>query len=408
MDFDKIMSGIGIVIDDALNPITADKNDLIFKIVKQITTKSIPVCEYYELPNDKELSNFRDVCFILLDWDLSGRSIKDISDGVSVGEFLKDENINENIGFLKKIKSNCFVPVFIFTALNPENIINRLKENDLFNEDRPNFIFVKQKNELTGKDQLFSVIKEWLENNPSIYALKEWESTFYKAKNQLFWSFYEINPEWPKVLWKAYKEDDINMSTELGELISRNLQARMFPFEFSEDILGNADLSKMPKNDIRKVLEGERFIKNKNYHPNDIYTGDLFREEYQNGADTRYRYYLNIRPQCDIIRETNPELYCLKGRIVDEVKIKDELTFENGQFLEKLNNAIVLGIDNGKIIEFLFRDIKTKKYSTLKNKRIGRLIPPYITRIQQRYALYLQRQGLPRTPKEAVFDNNGG
>ena len=36
-------------------------------------------------------------------------------------------------------------------------------------------------------------------------------------------------------------------------------------------------------------------------------------------------------------------------------------------------------------------------------ERIGRLVPLYITRIQQRYALYLHRKGTPCTPWEAVL-----
>jgi hypothetical protein len=38
----------------------------------------------------------------------------------------------------------------------------------------------------------------------------------------------------------------------------------------------------------------------------------------------------------------------------------------------------------------------------LKDKRIGRLLPPYITRIQQLFGLYFQRIGLPRTPDEIL------
>jgi len=116
---------------------------------------------------------------------------------------------------------------------------------------------------------------------------------------------------------------------------------------------------------------------------------------------------LNIRAQCDLVHSSNPELYCLRGRIVDEGKINqdDGLHFREGEFIEKINHAIVPCIDNGKIIEFLFRDLKPKEWKNIKDKRIGRLLPPYITRIQQRYALYLQRQGLPRIPEIAVLDD---
>lgn len=31
--------------------------------------------------------------------------------------------------------------------------------------------------------------------------------------------------------------------------------------------------------------------------------------------------------------------------------------------------------------------------------RVGRLLPPFVTRVQQRYASYLQRPGMPRIPE---------
>ncbi len=112
-----------------------------------------------------------------------------------------------------------------------------------------------------------------------------------------------------------------------------------------------------------------------------------------------------------VLRSNNAdkvELYCLKGRIFDENKINNEggSTIIEGQFIEKINNSIVPFLDGGQIIEFLFRDIKPKKWKDLKEKRVGRLLPPYINRIQQRYALYMQRQGLPRIPDAAIFDKS--
>ena len=70
------------------------------------------------------------------------------------------------------------------------------------------------------------------------------------------------------------------------------------------------------------------------------------------------------------------------------------------------SNAIVFCIDDQKTIDFRFKNLELKEFSELKDNRIGRLLPPYITLIQQRYALYLQRQGLPRIPEEAVKENN--
>ena len=197
------------------------------------------------------------------------------------------------------------------------------------------------------------------------------------------------------------------MTIKLGELITKNVLART-NYEFDEDILESENLDSVPKDDIRKVLEGMKFIKNENLNENEVHTGDIFKEENETG---NFKYLINVRPQCDITRNSNPELYCLEGKIIDETKInkediEDPYSFKQGHFYEKINNVFVIGIDEGKIIEFKFRNIKIKKYNSIKSIRIGRLLPPYITRIQQKYTLYLQREGVPRIPKEAIFDDN--
>ena len=72
-----------------------------------------------------------------------------------------------------------------------------------------------------------------------------------------------------------------------------------------------------------------------------------------------------------------------------------------GNFSEQSNTAIV-GPINSKYIEFRFKNILIKDYKDFKDKRIGRIIPPFITHITQKYGLYVHRQGLPRIPTEII------
>jgi len=83
-------------------------------------------------------------------------------------------------------------------------------------------------------------------------------------------------------------------------------------------------------------------------------------------------------------------------------KKDDRISFEKGGFIEKTNNTYIPFIVDGKIIEFFFKEIKIKKWNSIKSTRIGRLLPPYITKVQQRYSSYLQRQGLPAIPEKAI------
>jgi hypothetical protein len=403
MGIEELFTGIAVVIDDEIGKKDANINDLI----QQIEDLTIPYISYKELPDTNYIQHFSDISFLLLDWRLLSEDLSEsILEGVSVPAVASRADINANVEFLKRIKTTCFAPVFIFTDEDKDTVITTLRENGLFQEDKPNFILVRNKNDL--KDgKLFSEIEAWLKTTPSIYVLKSWEKEYGKAKNRLFTVFYELSSSWPKILWDAFKADGVNVSKELGEVITRNLYTRMAPFSFDSNFFNDIHVD-VSKEEVRSVLEGERFITSDQLHKDDIVTGDIFKEERKENNETRVYYFLNIRAQCDLVRASDPgevELYCLKGRIVDESSINTEsgYKFAEGQFLEKINHAVVSCIDNGKIIEFLFRDLKIMKWKTVRDKRIGCLLPPYINRIQQRYALYQQRQGLPRTPDAAIL-----
>ena len=60
---------------------------------------------------------------------------------------------------------------------------------------------------------------------------------------------------------KTFTEDGSNVNYELGNFIFKNIMARTEPIEFDEDIL-NLEDNDLTKDEIRKVLEAERFIKN--------------------------------------------------------------------------------------------------------------------------------------------------
>lgn len=405
MDTAGLFKGVAIIIDDEVNSVTAN----IRNILDQIKKKNIPYITYKSIPSEETISHFQNLSFLLLDWRLIKDDITsaDFQDGVSIPQTLRDEEAKENINFLKMLKNVCYCPVFIFSNEDPNEIISKLEDEDVYSRDKPSHIFVKSKSDLKGRTKLFQEIEKWVKGNPSVYVLKEWENEYQQSKNKLFSDFQELSPVWPIIMWNNFGEDGANKSLELGELISRNLHTRMTPFEFSDEVLSKRG-KKIDRSEMRRVLEGERFLKESNLHTDEISTGDIFKEEYQDSGITKHRYYLNIRAQCDLVRSSNIdeiELYCLNGRVVEEKKLnkKNGIPFNSGQFIEKVNHAVIPFLDEGCIIEFHFRDLKIKKWKKVKSSRIGRLLPPYINRIQQRYALYLQRQGLPRTPDKAVL-----
>jgi hypothetical protein len=105
------------------------------------------------------------------------------------------------------------------------------QHQELYDADDPSHILVRSKDDVTAAG-LFKVLSEWMLKAPSVYVLKKWERNYERAKNELFLDVYDKTVLWPLVLWTTYKEDNIDGSLELGNLIGRNLLSRMTPFHF--------------------------------------------------------------------------------------------------------------------------------------------------------------------------------
>ena len=390
----KLMSGIAVVIDDAFKEDSStETKDKIFQLVKDLEEQwEIPFYKSDEIPSDSICVNLLQASsFILLDWKLWPGGTASLEKG----------GIEDNIKFLQKAK-DYFIPVFIFTNEDPAVIKDELSSKNLYDQENidKNFIFIERKTSLTD-NSIFDSISSWIIQSASVYTLKHWEWAFYKAKRELFSSMYEKSPSWPKVFWSSYKQDGVDPSSSFIDLINNNMLARMETDIFEKSVLDGSPCEIEDKDLLRSVLEGASFIPDDRLSENDIKAGDMFK-------GPRQRYLINIRANCDCTAREGQSiddvvLYCIKGK---KMKKKEEQKSYNktiGNFEERVWENIVSMVDNGETIRFDFRKLCQKKYSDIKAKRVGRLIHPYITRIQQRYALYLQRQGLPRIPEKAII-----
>lgn len=380
-DVVQLFSGVGVIIDEAINEKNASPNG-IQKIIESFESKRIPLIKYTELP-DEYVEQFHSISFVILDWNLSGEAI------------IPEATIDDNIDFIKNLKKYCFVPIFIFSDENSHAIEIKLGEKGINISKYP--IFVKSKNELDTSDKLFEEISKWLKTTPSVYVLKEWENAERKAKNQMLWDLSVIHSAWPNVMMQSIHDDGGDKHIELMHLLQNNLSYRIDNPKFDDNIINNS-LDGISKDELRRLLECERFIPNASL-PEHPFAGDIY--------IINEKYYLNIRPDCDIVRSPkDKQMYLIKGKVIDESKINkedvDSITFDSGEFIEKNNNCYVAFV-NGEILCFSFRDLELKKWKDIKADRIGRLLPPYITKIQQKYSAYLQRQGLPSIPNQAII-----
>ena len=382
---ENLLKGIAVVIDDEVE----EEYSEIAKIITQISERNVPVLKYSSPPEDQVVKNFRGVSFIILDWLFS-------TPGTPVSKEVQAANVAKNIHFLKEICKTCFCPVFIFTGDDLATITATLKRESIIPEDyndETHNILIKDKNSLIGQNSLFDTLNRWIRTNPSVYVLKKWEDKLESAKTTFFSSFQNSCTHWPKIMWSTYGDDGVDKGHELSELIMRNIQTRITPIDFDDTLLSsNANASSATE--LRKIIEQSHFVSNTHLNANNIAPGDIFVD----GS----KYFLNIRAACDCINRNNQDimLYLIRGNKLTIPKTTTCFRPPYG-FTESDNYSIVFPI-NDRAIEFRFKNLELKDWNEFKTKRIGRLLPPHITKIQQKYAHYMHRQGLPKIPVEAI------
>ncbi|MCY3725343.1 MAG: hypothetical protein OXF95_01755, partial [Rhodobacteraceae bacterium] len=343
------------------------------------------------------------VSFVLLDW-----KFWESEEDIHQGESHKAYCIELLKKFLKCTRKH-LVPVIILTTENTEDIKDELVDFNLdsFNPSQPysNFVIVVSKQEFwNNKKGIVNLdeIEKWVTKNPSIYALKTWNNVLDEAKNEMFKVMCNRNVNWPKVFWKNYTSDGVDPSTSLTELISTNMLGRMQKNAFEEEFLLSESDENNSGTDLKKLITESSFLKNEVLPESEIRCGDIYKSK--NGT-----FLLNLRPDCDCIPRNGQsieeiDVYCIEGAELEGEQLISRFSKKYGTFNEGINRAIVLGVNDGKSIEFQFKHFRNVSFSELKKERIGRLLHPYITRIQQRFSLYIQRQGLPKIPLTALTE----
>ena len=405
MNTSELLSGIAVVIDDAITTTprgSADIDsgeDLIWRIVHWFEAEwNMPFVKQNSLPQPTSWPNLlRSASFVLLDWRLWGTG----EEGGTGGETLRLSVIQDIMDFLKCAREN-LVPVFILTNEDPEEVkveLNKLPK-EVYDEQAPgtNFVFVVRKTTFwSGTDVDVAMLREWVYGNASVYALKTWHRVLDGAKSELFQVMCRRSVNWPRVFWQTYRTDGAEPSASLTNLISDSMQGRMRLDAFEEEHLGQPT-DDVPGDELRRLIAETSFRANSMLPAEEVRCGDLY-------AGSRQRYWLNLRPDCDCIPRNGGDvadidIYCVQGKRLRPIDLQDK--FSNGHFLERVSEAVVFGIHDGNSILFRFDQLWVCKYSEIRDQRIGRLLHPYVTRVQQRYALYTQRQALPRIPDKAI------
>ena len=391
MNTEELFAGIGVIIDDKVFSHDG-QDDRILKIVRELEeVKKFPLLKYADIPDDAVLQKLSNISFLLVDWEIDPRGdLGEEGINVQMGEELKASNQESVIGLVKKTLANSLIPVFIFSNQSIEEIKQSLVQYGV-DLDKSQ-VFIKSKSELVDDGALFREIGKWVDGVSGVYVAKSWDNALNKAKNQFFAEMANNTSHWPKSLFNAAAEDSTNPAEEITQAISQNVMSRMQPIDISQEQI-EKDTKTPTREEILGIMRGQFFLE-KGSEASMV--GDFYKKSSGN-------FYMNIRPTCDCLErnENDGYIYLLKCSKLSGGKAAS--LFNQGHFNETSGCSIVGPLYNGEIYRIDYKNIDKVKASEWKDMKVGRVLPPIIDHIAERYGLYVQRQALPRIPSEIIL-----
>lgn len=390
-----LFAGSVVFIDDELGR----EDSQAFALLQEIEATGRPVVRAKSLPDDQEawFEHWRSLAFVVLDWDLSPGS-----SGSTGGATLSAYRRKELYRFVRSLMERIYCPIVIISAEDTEDIRRQMSENADFTTESG---AIDARIAIFAKDVLMSRIvahlSDWVANNPAFSALKAWEQEYESAKNKLFIDLNELEPDWPAYVWCAANDDGVDPAFELASAISANLLNRLNPVAFDVDAIVNFG-GAISGASRRRVSQGRTLVPEDRLHKTMVLPGDIF---VLNGAPEG-EVWINVSPVCQTVcrprrgddgtEKLEPvRLHLLKGvrQAMPTTKRAFNSLDEKGR---GPNSVLIHTVLDAHPYLFAFGEAQIVDWDSVKDRRVGRLLPPYITRVQQMHSAYVQSVGLPK------------
>lgn len=389
--------GPAVVVDDKIG----QRADGMLDVLEQIAAAGMPVVTRTELPPDNEIDHWGGFSLIVLDWELM--SVDEELAGIAAPEGLSRQNAAAVAEFVEKLLKKLYSPIFILSNEDVDEIRQELADRlQVVKTQVESRVLVRAKSAVANN--LFEVLNDWMKSHPAVYALKRWELGYAEARRQMFHDFELGSTQWPRILWKTSKADGTNPHFELSETISRNILHRFEPLVFDDDSLDVEGDWPESRPAVRMVVHRNAVVDQNSLHDDVIMPGDFFAVE---GKDSTI--LINVTPACDLVARKGANLddvpmILLEGELLGSAEFSSKSKREK---LRSPDGAEIIWVlrSDGRPYRFLFKSWRSAKWGDHKSRRKGRLLEPYITLLQQRFALHFHRQGLPRLP-ELFFDES--
>ena len=375
-----LLKSTAVVIDDEID--SPESN--ISKLITKLETEGVLFVKLKDIKDD--ISAFTNVSFIILDWKLENINQTFGVGGSALGNFYRERVVE----FIKKITQTFYIPILIFSAESVD-LIKSCLENDvsLKHAMETGRISIYNKAELLSRN-VKGQLNLWLKHNQSAQLFKHLDKLIKSTEHKFFNEFDLCNPRWPNFVYNTIEKDKpVDIDGEFQEFLLSSFFSRIQIEKFESKFLKRCKL--IPQ-DILKIYSSIKFLSYDTSLPDGAYSGDLYRGELPDAQD---KYIINITAACDIRKG---KCLIIKGRCAST---------NNFDKVDKVSEHTVFHINNHDSIVFNFNNYERLKLnninelvvSNIKYKRIGRLLHPYITNLQDRFSRFIIRRGSTKNPK---------
>ncbi len=393
--------GPAVVVDDKIE----DESAGMTAIVDQIEEAGVPVLKRTQLPPSAEVPHWRGFALILLDWEL----ISTGEPGVAVPDSLREQNDQAVSEFVATLLTELYCPVFVLSNQNVDEIHDALAERLGAQADQiPSRVLVRSKSSVL--DGVLDELETWVRSHPAVYALKSWEFGYHDARRQMFADFELSSGDWPRILWETSEKDKTNPHFELAETIGRNILHRFEPLVFDEEAL-QAESASSSVDALRRVIHRRAVVPASSLHDDVVMPGDFFRaSDVDDSESDAFELLINVTPACDLVPRSDESgdvsMTVLRAQVIPAEDVGSKNKREKmRKHPDPTSEVVWVFREDGRPYRVAFKGWSEVSWLEHRPRRVGRLIEPYITQLQQRFALHFHRQGVPRLP-DSFYDGD--
>lgn len=444
-----LLQGPVVFIDDEVRTTHTAAN----KLAQQISESGRPIATYEKLPPADHMNQWRSIGFLVVDWDLAQGS-PELAGATELSAFYRKRLFEWLASFSKTV----YCPIFLVSSQDTDLILQRVTEagevaaaeaqasaasspadsprestageivRDLLDAGR---LHVFPKSVLL--EDVIGRFEDWVSTRPALAALNIWANEYEAATNRLFQDMEELDPSWPIYVWQTASKDGIDPSYELASVLSANLMHRIDPLLF--DVPAITDSSAQPTGKaVRRVMKGRTIVPGHRLYRTMVLPGDLFSD-----PEDKDVIWVNVTPACHTVLEraersaaskndagaepttsesssvaegadasVAPPASTVKLHLVKGSRVASPTSNSKLSALRKdhdgSNGMLVHTMLDEQPYAFEFKLAQISDWTELNDRRIGRLLPPFITLMQQKHAAFLMNEGLPRVEFDLYRD----